>query len=421
MRIAAIAIALTLAGCGPLWEGSDRADAGPPDAGEQDPFWYDAELLREVEPGVEIDSPAVLTDATGMTTLVWTEGPPAEAHLFARRRDPMDGTWSPAVRVDPMAPEGVGSPQLAADADGHVVVVWQQTWGSYQTIRAAWFDETLGWSGPSIVAQETGWFNVQPRVAVAPEGGAVVAWQRTDNAGTFEVWAARSDPQDSGWLPSERLDTVGTGPIEGLDVAIGGGEVVAMWSAFGGGRFDLWASPPATVIREGSGEPQLALDADGNGVAVWYYAAQVEAATYDGAGFGAPITLTEMGNGGTVAIAPRGQVIQGGYGAVTWSEGDRVRLRRFDEDRMWSEPEAIDASGAGFPALAFNPEGEGLVAWQETTEPEYHVSAARIGSGPLLPTRLDASTFAILGAVASDLVVWIQRDDTVTLWARAYR
>ena len=48
--------------------------------------------------------------------------------------------------------------------------------------------------------------------------------------------------------------------------------------------------------------------------------------------------------------------------------------------------------------------------------------AARVGVGaPLVPTQLDDARFAALGAVTSDLVVWIDRDDAVSLWARAYR
>jgi hypothetical protein len=150
----------------------------------REPVTGEIELGAEV-PGVTDGIPRVGVDAAGGFVAVWEvlldNG---RTYVYARLYDRDGAARGPAFRV------AVGSfdqnvPDVAVRPDGRFVVVWR-TW-NYGAPRAAMYARFFAADGtpatPEIRVSQTTVINQgYPRVAVGPDGAAVVAWERCDFA-----------------------------------------------------------------------------------------------------------------------------------------------------------------------------------------------------------------------------------------------
>jgi ribosomal protein L28 len=118
-------------------------------------------------------------------------------------------------------------------------------------------------------------------VAVDPNGNAVAVWYQSDGTRT-NIWANRFTPTAS-WGPAELIETDGAANASWAQVALDpNGNAVAVWTQSDGTRDNIWANrftPTAgwgaaeLVEADNAGdawEPQVAVDPNGNAVAVWY-------------------------------------------------------------------------------------------------------------------------------------------------------
>ena len=117
-----------------------------------------------------------------------------------------------------------------------------------------------------------------PQVAVDPAGDAVAVWTRFDGAHTIVQAAVRQ--AGGSWVPSGNLSVAGRDaeePDVGIDAA---GNAIAVWRRHDGSKYIVqsatrpaggaWQGPvDLSAAGETAKEPELAVDAAGDAVAIW--------------------------------------------------------------------------------------------------------------------------------------------------------
>ena len=241
--------------------------------------------------GVEVmGSTALAADPKGDAVSVWwREGVGIEG-AFRLAESP---NWS--------VPEAVGStvlkgetPQVGMDAQGDAVAVW--TNGSQEKVEASTRPASSGlWQTPAAISPEGGGSSLRPQVAVDARGDAVAVWSfpyPEDSPGavvneTIQA-AMRPDGADH-WEPAAWVSELGKAPNKNRfsrapQVAMDAeGEAVAVWedqasenasdvhdlieAAVKPPNSPVWGPP--VVLAEAGRQPQVAMDARGDATAVW--------------------------------------------------------------------------------------------------------------------------------------------------------
>jgi len=411
----AIAAALAWSGCGSSPPSSCQRPTSPP-----------ATLS-----GNDRRSPAIATDGAGAAIVAWESL--AGLGIEATSRDAAAQGWQPPVTISAAAAHDVS---VAMDPEGGAIAAWQrQPVGGTERIEVADRRPGGAWTAPTVVsaagtrarqpvagldgrgdaivvwrrdttgdravievterAAGGGWTAPRvlsgpdvrarrPRLAVAPDGAAVVVWEERV-AGVARIGAASRLP-DGTWSPPARV-AGSVAESHEPDVAIGAdGHATAVWigdDGDGAGVFAAdspgdgsWArpqllahgeAPPREVPRPGRADTgaDVAALPDGRTVAAW--------TLYDA---GADVVATATGSGGTWTPARRishGSVaggvqvaaLAGGGAALAWEELDggliRARTTRVDGARNGcvdlsvarSETGGVRVAGGAVPLVAF--------------------------------------------------------------------
>lgn len=210
---------------------------------------------------------------------VWTEYVSGTLHVLGNVYD--GSRWgTPAIFSDPANLSGVitSPPRIASDGSDRAVVVWGQQTGLAQPLLAKTYDRS--WSGISTLDSGAGGSMFSPAgVAMNASGQATVVWR----AGDIGVLTGRSWSPAGGWTAAARVDLdPDISASDRADVAIDAqGNAIALWRANAAEAGDIYANryTPAggwgvpqrlDVGSEDTGsDPRIALDAAGNGTAVW--------------------------------------------------------------------------------------------------------------------------------------------------------
>jgi hypothetical protein len=120
-----------------------------------------------------------------------------------------------------------------------------------------------------------------PQVAIDANGNAVAVWYQWGGTRT-NIWSNRYTPS-SGWGTAELIEADDSGDASEPQVAIDpNGNALAVWHQFDGTRTNIWSNrytpsggwgTAQLIETDDSGdasEPQVAIDPAGNAVAVWY-------------------------------------------------------------------------------------------------------------------------------------------------------
>lgn len=324
--------------------------------------------------------------------------------------------------------------------------------------------ETPGW-GTAILLETTNESATFPRIAVDGSGNAIAVWQQTDaTTERISIWANRYIA-DTGWETAQLLETDDTGDAVGPQIALDpNGNGLAVWQQSDGTRTNIWAKhftagttswgTTDLIESDNTGDavtPQVALDPNGNGIAVWR---QFDGTQYHimaniytaGAGWGTAQTIES--NSGD-ALAPQIALDSTGNGIAVWRQADgsqiNVWANRYAAG-VWDTPRSFiptdtvttDTGDAAVPQIALDPDGDGLVVWQQQqtlktpiTNPPNDVWAihydATTATWDTTPHLLETATGnAINPQIAADasgngLAVWQQLDGArYHIWANRY-
>jgi hypothetical protein len=185
--------------------------------------------------------------------------------------------------VQPVDPDNSGeaeAPQIAIDAQGNGFAVWQQFDGERFDIWSSRYTPSNNrWSSAERIERAAAGDSAQPQVAVSPNGTAVAIWVRLEGTG-LDVWSNRLEP-DRGWGTAERVDDRDEGDARSPQIAINAQQnAVAVWLQPHDGLDSVFSnrcSPDGwwgahRPIEEYEGltqQPQVAVDPEGNALAIW--------------------------------------------------------------------------------------------------------------------------------------------------------
>jgi hypothetical protein len=365
----------------------------------------------------------------GRLVVTWVQqGPPNQDSLYSAVLPRGGSRFLPPTLVDfTIGDSRAAFPSLAMSSGGDAVLVYQRvtsfvhpllgTGYVNSQIKLARFNGSR-WSGvgtpvnrvPSSPLRQPTAENA-PRVAIAADGSAVVAWQEPDEALVDRVWARRVFGSRLGTVLPVTPPTFDGGPQRGaadaIDAAITdvGRVVVAVrqqpdpsvrgrapriyvnqldepesgaGKAFGGPR--LAAVPPSGA----TGAPTLGLGGRFGLLVGWEVGGSVSIATGQGA------DVTAQSAVGPALAAPAPALTQGidGRGvlaAATTTGGGRVIVRELDGTRVTSEQAVAGPTGGPVGGLRVAGAGNGnaLVAFHQGESDEGQIAVARVDAPPV--------------------------------------
>jgi hypothetical protein len=249
-------------------------------------------------------------------------------------------------------------PQVAIDAKGRAFAVWVHIEPGANAVAQSRillqrFARSSGvWLGaPETLATLTLTENVHPQIAMNANGQAMVVWR--DRA------------------PNPLSVTV---------------TFTGIWAAhFNGSE---WSEPQPIEANTSPGDhtvPQVAIDASGNALAVWhrkgFTATSILASYFDGSSWSAVEEL-QLGDDSHRLEPPQLAMDANGHGMAVWpvsnNEPQRVdqrsvlQARRFVPGSGWSAPERLDNGNTGdtaAPQVALDASGNALAVWRQSDGP----------------------------------------------------
>jgi len=244
----------------------------------------------------------------------------------------------------------------------------------------------LGWGAPVLLETDNAGRAFDAQVAVDGSGNAVVVWQQTDGT-FFNIWTNHYET-GVGWGTAELIETtVGHAafPQVAMDAS---GNAMAVWYQFDGSRGDIWANryeigvgwSTAELIETNNAgiaaDAQVTMDGNGNAVVVWY---QSNGALYHiwsnryvmGVGWGTAELLDYNIRGTSVP-----QVAMDGIGSVVavWQESDggsqtSIWANRYVLGVGWGTAQPIEFDSAGSavaPQVSIDNSGNAVAVWSQS-------------------------------------------------------
>ena len=226
--------------------------------------------------GHSAERPQVATDAQGDAIAVW-ERFNGSAKVLESSVRVAGSSWQPPLTLSSGEQEA-SSPRVALDSHGDAVVAWE----GYDAKSKEYAVEVavksgLGgsWQPPTTLSLLGVKMEPPPKLAVDPQGGAVAIWQREEK--TVE---ASSRPAGGSWQPPETLSSTAEAQHSAQVAVDAAGNATAVWEERGPGEVLIdAASKPlggkwqvGTALSASGGnanEPRVAVDAQGDATAVW--------------------------------------------------------------------------------------------------------------------------------------------------------
>jgi uncharacterized protein YbdZ (MbtH family) len=170
------------------------------------------------------------------------------------------------------------SPQVAMDGEGNAIAVWN-TWDG--TLYSIWSNRYVvgeGWGLATPI--ETDDMSAEfPQVAMDGEGNAIAVWQQSDGS-RFSIWSNRYVVGE-GWGLAQPIETEIFGASSPQVAMDRDGNAIAVWEQADGTQWNIWSNRFAVGVGWGVAElvetndgsayhPQVATDGDGDAIAVWF-------------------------------------------------------------------------------------------------------------------------------------------------------
>ncbi len=196
--------------------------------------WGTAERIETDNAG-DASSPQIAIDANGNAMAVWYQDDGTRYNVWSNR---YNGTnWGTAVRIGDNAGDAY-SPQIAIDASGNAIAVWSQRDGADENIWSNRYDGTNWGTAERIGDNAEDAYNSQ--IAIDAEGNAIAVWQQYDGT-QWSIWSNRYD--GTNWGAAELIETDNAGDAYSPQIAIDAeGNAMAVWYQWDGTRYSIWSN-----------------------------------------------------------------------------------------------------------------------------------------------------------------------------------
>ena len=400
----------------------------------------DGEWLKRPEhvgrKGKEAQRPVVASSNEGEAVTVWQEHSDSDVDLWASTYLPGGGWGAPAPIENNMG--DATNAQVAIDADGNAIAVWQQLEADVSHVWANRFIPGIGWQGAHLLETDTEYDASRPRIAVAGNGDFFVVWEQLDDGGFSSVWTDRY-ASGGGWAGPELLETSdGTDAIDVRIAADGAGNAVAVWAQDVIGVFNVnvlanryvpgngWTGvvPVDTTDDDVALQPQIAISAGGAGMVTYLQIMGGEptvwARPYLGGGnWGTAEQIqSEFGPTFETDVA----VNEAGVAFALWDQFDNdgrdIWVNYYLPGSGWQSAEQLNIpeGESHTPRIAVDESGNAMAAWSQL------LSLSVIGTGRFVAgvgwsdfafIDVEDGGDAVLGDLATDhygnmLVVWAE-------------
>ncbi len=381
--------------------------------------------------------PQVALDSYGDAFAAWLSFNGAEYTIQASTRSGVSGSWQPPVTIQKLGATTVTEPRpdLAVDAQGDAVVVWERAQAAEVFVEASSKPVAHSWAVPETLSEVAEALH-PPEVAIDAAGDATAVWEQHE-AGSVVI-AESTRPAGSKWQMGVALSATGKNANEPRVAVDAQGDAVAVWerpneegkelveAATRSGSNGSWAKPAALMGYEGlQGEPagqQAAIDGQGRAVVTW---SRLDAAAHDvveaavgrasTSSWQPPVALSSPA--GLVEEAPQVGVDNAGAAVVVWEQWTATTkiieaVSGLAASGSWGAPVALSAAGkeADEAQVALDSQGNAVAVWRRFDGASYIAEAAGFdAAGPLFTLLRIPSAGTVgqpLAFSASGLDVW---------------
>jgi hypothetical protein len=358
--------------------------------------WGTGALIETDNTG-DASGPQIAIDANGNAMVVWVQDGDATAgqrfDVWARRYSA--GVWGTAELIETNAGSADG-PQLAINANGNAIAVWSQATGTSLSIWANRYTAGAGWSTATLIGIDSA-YSFAPQIAIDANGNALAVWIRVDTA--YHIWANRYTA-GAGWGTAAAIETNNADSADAPQIAMdANGNATAVWAQSSVGN--IWANRytagagwgTAALIEAGTGSaygPQIAIDANGNILAAW---TQTNGTVYSvwsnrySAGVWGTAALIETDDAGS-ANGPQIAIDANGNALAVWSQSNgtvnNIWANRFTAGAGWGSAVLIETNNGSFadnPRIAFDANGNAMAVWNQYRPITYNRYTIGIGWG----------------------------------------
>jgi hypothetical protein len=344
-------------------------------------------------------------------------------------------TWLAPVPLSAISSASSFSQHVAFDSQGDAIAVWTHSHGSRRTVEGAFRPAGSGtWQASIALSAENA---ERPVVAMDPQDNAIAVWERSTGSGSIIESAVR--PTSTGvWqapVPLSREGQTASYPEIAIDPQ---GNAIAVWvrnyvsesiveAAVRPAGSGVWQAPIAlSAGGQSVGEPDVAVDAQGNALVVWRQLGVTETiqAAVRPAGSGvwqAPVALSTPGEN---AILPKVAVDLQGDAVVVWTSnngGNRIveATRKQGPSGIWQTPVALSSptEGASEPEVAIDSQGDAVAIWQSSAGANEIIDAASMSAGSGVwqsPIPVSISATSLIGEFPQ--IAMDPQGDAVAVW-----
>lgn len=400
--------------------------------------WQGATLIETGSGNLPV-VPSIAMDPNGNAFAIWVQaGGGFFPDIWTNRYVAGTG-WEPGTLME-ASDTNVGIPSIAMQDNGNAIAVWPQTDGIRDSIWASRYVVGTGWSTPVLIETDNAGHAYTPRITIDAGGNAIAVWSQYDGTRN-DIWANRY-VAGTGWGTATLIEADNAGTAQLPRVAMdSNGNAIAVWYQFDGNRYNVWANRYAVGTGWGSatlietdntgnaGSHSIAMDANGNAIAVW---AQSDGTRYSvwanryvaGSGWGTA-ALLETDNAGD---ADPGPVVMdaNGNAMVAWSQSDGTRTNvwanRYVAGTGWGTATLIETDNAGdvsIPSIAMNAGGNAVAVWHQSDGTRTNIWANRYvagtgwGTASLIETDNVGDAIypsVVMAANGNAIATWLQWD-----------
>jgi hypothetical protein len=262
---------------------------------------------------------------------------------------------------------------LAVDRDGNATAIWAQgEWSTAVIQTSRYVAASQSWTPPA--ARSTPGQASMPDVAADAAGNAIAIWWTELTATTSVVQTARLRAATGTWSAVRDLVTENAISAFIAIVCDPAGNAMTVFALDGNlywawyvAATDRWTGP-GRFTSGGGGSPDVAMDADGNAIAVWAHSSGV---TF-GARFARALEswLLPTIIVSSIVASPRIALNAAGDGQAVWvrtagTQNIVEAMLYSAASRTWTGPTVLSTDGSAYPAVnvAVDASGNALAVW----------------------------------------------------------
>jgi len=358
--------------------------------------WGTAQLLETDDVGAA-SQVQIAIGADGNGIAVWRQMTGTKNSILTNRYVAGAG-WGNAELLETDDAGGAATPQIAIGVDGNAIAIWRQVTNTKYSILANRYISGTGWAGPVLLETDDAGIAEAPQIAIDGNGNAIAVWRQITN--TMDSILANRYVSGTGWGNAELLETEDSYAAFDPQIAINAhGNAVAIWAqndAAGANIFfncyevgTGWDGPGLLETDDAGAAdyPQIAIGADSNAIAIWKQITNTQysiLANYYVSGTGlAGVELLETDDAGAAEF-PQIALDVNGNAIAVWAQNTGVTVSIFANLYVsgtgWAGPvllETDDANNAYDPQIGFDASGNAVVVWQHYDGTRFNIWSNR--------------------------------------------